>query len=61
MHGKKKRLLSTVYSYIGKGLSKPLARVHPGYTFALGSEAENINVWKAVFLVVELSHIKKFN
>ena len=44
MHGKKKRLLSTVYSYIGKGLSKPLARVHPGYTFALGSEAENINV-----------------
>ena len=44
MHGKKKRLYHKVFSYIFRASGKPLARVHPGYTFALGSEAENINV-----------------
>ena len=30
MHGKKKRLLSTVKAISDKGIKSPLARVHPG-------------------------------
>lgn len=39
MHGINKRLSYTVYSYIDKTLSKPLARVHPGFVSCLGLKA----------------------
>ena len=35
MHGKKKRYSNTVYNYIDRTLSKPLARVHPGFVNCL--------------------------
>ena len=35
MHGKKKRLLSTVKAISVKGMRLPLTRVHPGFVSAL--------------------------
>ena len=35
MHVKKKRYSNPVYNYIDRTLSKPLARVHPGFVFCL--------------------------
>ena len=38
MHVKKKRLSYTVCNFIVRTLSKPLARVHPGFVLCLSSK-----------------------
>ena len=61
MHGKKKRLLSTVYSYIGKGIQHASHQSASWLSIVLCPLAENINVCKAVFFTpfaVQLAHIK---
>ena len=49
MHSKKKRLLSTVYSYIGKGIQHASHQSASWLSIVLCPLAENINVCKAVF------------
>ena len=54
MHVKKKRLSYTVCNYIVRTLSKPLARVHPGFVLCLSSEVVNRKLTMQILMRAKL-------